>query len=73
MRLAWPMVMRADALQRFAHLARKAADGAVLDPVGDGDGFGGFELFDGLLLLLEVAGEFDFGFDGASFVAERSG
>ena len=60
----------ADALQRFAHLAREAADGAVLDPLGDGDGFGGLELFDGLLLLLEVAGEFDFGFDGAGFVAQ---
>ena len=59
----------ADALEGFAHLAREAADGAVLEPVGDGDGFGGFELFDGFLLLLEVAGEFDFGFDGAGFVA----
>jgi hypothetical protein len=34
----------ADALQRFAHLAREAADDAVLDPLGDGDGLGGLEL-----------------------------
>ncbi len=61
----------ADALQRFAHLAREAADGAVLDPLGNGDGLGSLELFDGLLLLLEVAGELDLGFDGAGFVAER--
>ena len=59
----------ADALEGFAHLAREAADGAVLEPVGDGDGLGGLETRDGLLLLLEVAGEFDFGFDGAGFVA----
>ena len=31
--------------------------------------FGGLEFFDGLLLLVEVAGEFDFGFDGAGLVA----
>jgi len=61
---------RADAFEYFAHLAREAADGAVLDPSGDGDGLGGFELCDGLPLLLEVAGEFDFCFDGAGFVAE---
>ena len=60
----------ADALQRFAHLAGEAADGAVFEPTGDGDGLGSFESFDGFLLLLEVAGELDFGFDGAGFVAE---
>ena len=59
-----------DALKGFAHLAREAADGAVLDPVGDGDGLGSFEFFNRLLLLLEVAGELDLSFDGAGFVAE---
>ena len=34
----------ANPLQRFAHLAREAADGAVVDPLGDGDGFSGLEL-----------------------------
>ena len=33
--------------------------------------FGGLELFDGLLLLIEIAGELDFGLDGARFVAKR--
>ena len=51
---------------------REAADDAVVDPVGNGDAFGGFELGDGLLLLIEVAGELDLGFDGASFVAQLS-
>ena len=62
--------LRADALERLAHLAREAADGAVFEPIGDGDGLGGLEAFDGLLLLLQVAGELDFGLNGASFVAK---
>ena len=60
----------ANALEGFAHLAGEAADDAVVDPVGNGDGFGGFELVDGLALLVEIAGELDFGFDGAGFVAQ---
>ena len=60
----------ANALESFAHLAREAADGVVLKPAGDGDGLGGLEALDGFLLLLEVASEFDFGFDGAGLVAK---
>ena len=70
MRLAWPMVMGRTRSSVLAHLAREAADGAVLDPVGNGDGFGGLEFFDRFLLLLKVAGELDLGFDGAGFVAK---
>ena len=61
--------LRAHALQRFAHLARKAADDAVLQPLRDDNGLGRLETRDGLLLLLKVAGKFDLGFDGAGLVA----
>ena len=52
------------ALEGFAHLPRETADGPVLDPLRNGDGLGGLELFNGLLLLFEVAGELDLGLDG---------
>ena len=55
----------ANALEGFAHFAGEAADDAVVDPVGNGDGFSGFEFVDGLALLIEVAGELDLGLDGA--------
>ena len=71
MRLACPIVHGADALERFPHLAGEAADGAVLEPLGNRDGFGGLELFNGLLLLIEIAGELDLGLDRARLVAER--
>ena len=61
---------RPHSLQRFPHLAREAADGAVLEPLGNGDGLGGFELLDGLLLLVEIAGELDLGLDRARLVAQ---
>src|SRR6185437_9020250 len=49
----------ADAFKSFAHLAGEAADDAIVDPVGDGDGLGGFEFVDGLALLVEIAGKLD--------------
>ena len=62
---------RAHALEGFPHLAGETADGAVLDPLRDRDAFGRLELFNGLLLLIEVACELDFGLDCARFVAKR--
>ncbi len=61
--------LRADALQRLAHLARKAANRAVFDPVRDGDGFGCLEAGNGLLLLLQIPGKLDLRFDCTGLVA----
>ena len=63
--------LRTEAGEFFFHLARETADGSVVEPVGDGFGFGFLEALDGLVLLLEISGEFDFGFDGLEFVADR--
>src|ERR1039457_6656285 len=46
----------AQAGELLLHLAGEAADGGVVEPGGDGFGFGFFEALDGLGLLLEVAG-----------------
>ena len=43
MRLAWPSVDGADAVELFDHLAGEAGAGAVVEPVGDGAGFVGAE------------------------------
>ena len=48
-------------------LAGEATDGGVVEPVGDGFGLGFLEALDSLLLLLEVAGVLDFGFDRLEF------
>jgi hypothetical protein len=69
----------ADLEELLLHFAGEAADGAVVEPVGDRALFGLFQAIDGALLLVEIAGVFDFGFDGFEFVAglggerERSG
>jgi len=62
-----------EADELLLHLAREAADGGVVEPVGDGLGFGFLEALDGLLLLLEVARVFDFGFDGLEFDPDGAG
>ena len=49
------------------HLAREAADGGVVEPFGDDFGLGPLEALDVFLLLLEVAGVLDFGFDRFEF------
>ena len=51
------------------HFAGKAADGAVVEPVGDGTLLGFLQAIDGALLLGKIAGIFDFGFDGFEVVA----
>ncbi len=59
--------LRTKAGELLLHLAREAADGGVVEPVGDGFGFGFLEALDGFLLLLEIAGVLDFGFDRFEF------
>src|SRR5271166_1284714 len=58
------------ALQRLKHLPRKPADGAVIDPLRNGDRLGSLELLYRFSLLVKITGEFDPGFDGASLVAQ---
>ncbi len=60
----------ADFGQRFLHFAGEAADGLVVEPVGDVALLGFLETLDGAGLLLEISGVFDFGFDGLELVAE---
>ena len=67
------MVCGTQAGELLLHLAGEAADGGVVEPVGDGFGFGFFEALDGLVLLLEVAGVFDFGFDRLEFDPDGRG
>jgi hypothetical protein len=50
-------------------LAGKAADGTVIEPLGNGVLLGFLEALDGALLLQKVAFVLDFGFDGLQFVA----
>ncbi len=59
--------LRTQTGELLLHLAREAADGGVVEPFGDGFGLGFLEALDGLLLLLEVAGVLDFGFDRLEF------
>ncbi len=63
----------ADAVEFFYHLAGEAGAGAVVKPGGDGASFVGTEALHGALLLGEVAGEFDAGFDGFELVADPGG
>ena len=64
---------RTDARELLVHLARKAADLAVLEPVGNDALLRLLQPLDGLGLLVEVAGVLDFGFDGLELVANSSG
>ena len=57
----------------FLHLAREAADGAVVEPVGNGALLGLLEAIDRTLLLREIAGVLDFSFDGFEVVARLRG
>ena len=63
----------ADVHHLLAHLARKAGDLGVVEPVGNGALLGALEALDRLGLLVEIAGVLDFGFDGLEFVADGSG
>src|SRR6516225_1053236 len=54
----------ADFQELLLHFAREAADGAVVEPVGNGSLLGLLETVDGALLLAEVAGVLDFGLHG---------
>src|SRR5438876_2741434 len=54
---------RAHALQFFVHLAGEAADRGVIKPLGDRALLGLLQALDGALLLLQVTGVFDGGFD----------
>ena len=63
----------ADAVEFFDHLAGEAGAGAVVEPVRNGAGFVVAETLHGALLLGEVAGEFDSGFDGLQLVADPGG
>ena len=60
----------ADAGELFDHFAGETRAGGVVERCGDGAGFFGAETGHGFLLLREVAGEFDLGFDGFEFVAD---
>ena len=60
----------ADAVELFYHFTGKAGAGAVVEPGGDGASFIGTEALHGALLLGEIAGEFDTGFDGFELVAD---
>ena len=55
--------------QLFLHFAGKAADRAVVEPIGDVALLGFLQAIDGALLLSEIACVLDFGFDGLEFVA----
>ena len=61
---------RAHALKLFLHLTREAADGGVVEPLGDRALFGLLQALDGALLLLQIAGVFDFDLDGFELVAD---
>ena len=51
-------------LQLLLHLAGETADGLIFEPFGNGDGFGSFQLLNGLLLLVEIPGKLELGLDG---------
>ena len=61
----------AHALELFAHLARKPADGAIFQPLWNRDSLGSLQLLNRFLLLLEIAGELDLGFDRTRFIAHH--
>ena len=57
-------------LQKFLlHFAGEAADRTIVEPVGNRALLGFLQAIDGALLLGEIAGIFDFGFDGFEVVA----
>ena len=60
---------RTDALELLIHLARKAADFAVIEPVRDQPLLGLLQALDGLALLVKIAGIFDFSLDGLHLIA----
>src|SRR5690242_2969957 len=64
---------RAHALKLFVHLAREAADFAIVEPFGDYALLGFLEPLDRLALLVEIAGVFDFGLDGLHLIARGGG
>ena len=60
----------ADAGELLDHLARETGAGGVVECCGNSASFVGAEASHGFLLLREIAGEFDLGFDGFEFVAD---
>ncbi len=64
---------RTDALELFIHLARKAADLAIVEPVRDQPLLGLLEPLDGFALLVKIAGIFDLGLDGLHLIAGSGG
>src|SRR5712671_949467 len=68
-----PKRARAHPLQLLIHLAREAADLAVIKPVRDHTLLGLLESLDGLALLVKIAGIFNLSFDSLHFVARSRG
>src|SRR5713226_319682 len=62
--------LRSDMAELLLHLAREAADGPVVEPLRDAALLGLLQAVDGALLLVEIAGIFDFGFECLEFVAD---
>src|SRR6185437_12372409 len=61
----------ANALQLFIHLAREAADFAVIEPLRNHALLSLLQAFHGLLLLIEIAGIFNFRLDGLHLIPRR--
>src|SRR5208283_1618857 len=57
-----PDGLRLHLAQLLLHFARQAADGVVVEPLGDVALLGFFQAVNSPLLLVEIAGIFDFGF-----------
>ena len=57
----------------FLHLAGQSAHRPVIEPFGNVALLGLLQAFDGALLLIEVSGILDFGFDGLELVADFGG
>src|SRR5882724_1092909 len=65
--------LRRDVAELLLHFAGEAADRTVVEPLGDVALLGLFQAVDGPLLLVEIAGIFDFGFERLEFVTDVGG